>query len=261
MTAFLRILRAEVRDVLRSRWLPGYALLFLLLTDLLFRFGASGDRVLLSLLNAVLLLVPLVSIVVGTMHVYQSREFIELLLAQPVGRRSLFAALWLGLTVPMALAFVAGVGLPFLWQGAGGAGGTLVTLLLAGAALTGVFTAIAYLLAVSFQDRAAGLGAAILVWLFLAVLYDGLILIGTALLANYPLEKPVLTAVVLNPIDLARVLLLLKIDIAALMGYTGAVFERFFGSGRGLLVSAGALGLWIAVPAWLAMRRFVRRDL
>ena len=70
-----------------------------------------------------------------------------------------------------------------------------------------------------------------------------------------------LTAVVLNPIDLARVLLLLKIDIAALMGYTGAVFERFFGSGRGLLVSAGALGLWIAVPAWLAMRRFVRRDL
>lgn len=117
MTAFLRILRAEVRDVLRSRWLPGYALLFLLLTDLLFRFGASGDRVLLSLLNAVLLLVPLVSIVVGTMHVYQSREFIELLLAQPVGRRSLFAALWLGLTVPMALAFVAGVGLPFLWQG------------------------------------------------------------------------------------------------------------------------------------------------
>jgi Cu-processing system permease protein len=259
--AFLRILRAEVRDVLRSRWLPGYALVFLLLTDLLFRFGGGGDRVLLSLLNAVLLLVPLVSIVVGTMHFYQSREFVELLLAQPVGRRSLFAALWVGLTVPMALAFVAGVGLPFLWHGAGDAAGTLLTMLLAGAALTGVFTALAYLLAVSFQDRAAGLGAAILVWLFLAVIYDGLILIGTALLAHYPLEKPVLAAVVLNPIGLARVLLLLKIDIAALMGYTGAVFAHFFGSGRGMLVSSAALALWVGVPAGLAMRRFVRRDL
>lgn len=261
MTAFLRILRAELRDVLRSRWLPGYALLFLVLTDVLFRFGGSGDRVLLSLLNAVLLLVPLVSIIVGTMHLYQSREFIELLLAQPVGRRSLFAALWVGLTLPMALAFVAGVGLPFLWHGVGDAGGTLLTMLLAGAALTAVFTALAYLLAVSFQDRAAGLGAAILVWLFLAVIYDGLLLVGTAMLANYPVERPVLVAVVLNPIDLARVILLLKIDIAALMGYTGAVFERFFGSGRGLLVSSGALLVWVALPAWLAMRRFVARDL
>jgi len=260
MTAFPRLLRAELRDVLRTRWLPGYALLFLVLTDLLFRFGGDGERVLLSLLNVVLLLVPLVSIVVGTMHLYQSREFIELLLAQPVGRRALFGALWAGLTLPMALAFVAGVGLPFLWHGVGGAGDTLVTLLLAGAALTAIFTALAYLLAVSFTDRAAGLGAAILTWLFLAVLWDGLILIATSAFAAYPLEKPILGAVVLNPIDLARVLLLLKIDIAALMGYTGAVFERFFGSGRGLLISTVALSAWVAVPAWLAMRRFVRRD-
>lgn len=261
MTAFWRILRAELRDVLRSRWLPGYAVLFLVLTDLLFRFGGSGDRVLLSLLNVVLLLVPLVSIVVGTMHLYQSREFVELLLSQPVGRRALFAALWLGLTVPMALAFVAGVGLPFLWHGTGGAGATLATLLVAGAALTAVFTALAYLLAVTFQDRAAGLGAAILAWLLLAVVYDGLILVGTALLADHPIEGPVLAAVVLNPIDLARVLLLLKIDLAALMGYTGAVFERFFGSGRGLVVSSVALALWIGVPAWVGMRRFVEKDL
>ncbi len=261
MTAFPRILRAELRDVLRSRWLPGYALLFLVLTDLLFRFGGSGDRVLLSLLNVVLLLVPLVSIVIGTMHLYQAREFVELLLAQPVGRRALFGALWTGLTVPMAVAFVAGVGLPFLWHGTGGAGTTLATLLVAGAALTAIFTALAFLLAVTFTDRAAGLGAAILAWLLLAVVYDGLILVGTAWFADYPLEVPVLVAVVLNPIDLARVTLMLQIDIAALMGYTGAVFERFFGSGQGLLVSAGALAAWVVVPAWLGMRRFVRKDL
>lgn len=261
MTAFPRILRAELRDVLRSRWLPGYALLFLVLTDLLFRFGGSGDRVLLSLLNVVLLLVPLVCIVVATMHFYQSREFVELLLAQPVGRRALFGALWAGLTGPMALAFVAGVGLPFLWHGTGDAGVTLLILLLAGTGLTAVFTALAYLLAVSFSDRAAGLGAAILLWLFLAVLWDGLILVGTAVWSDYPLERPVLAAVLLNPIDLARVLLLLRIDIAALMGYTGAVFERFFGSGRGMLVSAAALLAWVAGPAWLGMRRFVRKDL
>lgn len=261
MTAFLRILRAELRDVRRSRWLPGYALVFLALTDLLFRFGGTGDRVLLSLLNVVLLLVPLVSIVVATMQFHQSREFVELLLAQPIGRVPLFGALWIGLTLPMALAFAAGVGLPFLWHGIGEAGATLATLLAAGAALTAVFTALAFLVAVSFQDRAAGLGASLLIWLFLAVIYDGVILIGTALLSDYPLEWPVLAAIVLNPIDLARVLLLLRIDIAALMGYTGAVFERFFGSAMGMTASASALLLWIAIPFLLALRRFVRKDL
>jgi Cu-processing system permease protein len=261
MTSFLRIVRAELRDVRRSRWLPGYALVFLLLTDLLFRFGGGGERVLLSLLNVVLLLVPLVAIVVGTMHVHQSREFVELLLAQPVGRTPLFAALWAGLTLPMVAAFVVGVGAPFLWHGVGQAGATLATLLRAGAALTSTFTALAFLVAVTFEDRAAGLGAALLIWLLLAVVYDGIILIGTALLVDYPLEGPVLAAIVANPIDLARVLLLLRIDIAALMGYTGAVFERFFGGAMGTTVSAAALLLWVAIPLALAVRRFAGKDL
>lgn len=261
MTIFLRLLRATLRDALRSRWLPGYALLFLVLTDLLFRFGGGGERVLLSLLNVVLLLVPLVGIVVGTMHLYQAREFIELMLAQPVGRRPLLAALWAGLTLPLAAAFVVGTGLPFLWHGAGAAGGTLALLLVAGALLTAVFTALAFLLAVSLQDRAAGLGAAILVWLLLAVVWDGVILAGTAAFAAWPLERPILVAVVLNPIDLARILLLLRVDIAALMGYTGAVFERFFGGGTGMAVAAVALLAWVALPAGWAMRRFVARDL
>lgn len=256
-----RLLRAQLRDVLRSRWLPGYGLMFLLLTDLLFRFGGTGDRVLLSLLNVVLLLVPLICVVVGTFHLYQAREFIELLLAQPVSRLALFSALYLGLTLAMTAAFLVGTAAPFLWHGVGDSGAVLATLLAAGTALTWVFSALAFLIAVSFQDRAAGLGAAILVWLLLAIIYDGLIMIGSVVLADYPLERGVLAAVILNPIDLARVTLLLKIDIAALMGYTGAVFEKFFGSNRGLLVSGAALIIWIIAPFWLAARRFAAKDL
>lgn len=33
----------------------------------------------------------------------------------------------------------------------------------------------------------------------------------------------------LNPIDLGRILVLLKMDVAALLGYTGAVFRQFLG--------------------------------
>jgi Cu-processing system permease protein len=64
---------------------------------------------------------------------------------------------------------------------------------------------------------------------------------------------------VLNPIDLARVGILLQLDSAALLGYTGALFTHVF-AGAGTLLAAGALGAWIAGPLGLAARAFRRRD-
>jgi Cu-processing system permease protein len=257
-----RILRYELHNVLRSRTVLVYAALLFLLTDALFRFGGSGARVVLSLLNVVLILVPLVSAVFGTMYVYGAREFTELLLAQPVGRRSLFTGLYLGLSLPLAGAFLAGVGLPFILHAKPEAAlwGPLLMLLTAGLLLTFVFTAVAVLLATHFDDRAKGLGGAILVWLACAIIYDGLILLIVALFSDYPLEGPVLALTLMNPVDLGRVLLLLQFDTAALMGYTGAVFERFFGSAGGRWAVLAALVIQAAVPLALALRVFRRKD-
>ena len=168
-----KVLRYELRDLRRSRWILGYALLLLLLTDALLRFGGGGPRAVLSLLNVVLVFVPLVSIVFGAMYLYGARDFIELLLAQPVGRSALFAGLYGGLAAPLAAAFVLGVGLPFLWGGGDGSlAGPLAMLLGAGVLLTLVFTALAFLVSLLFEDRAKGLGAALLVWLAATALYD-----------------------------------------------------------------------------------------
>jgi Cu-processing system permease protein len=61
---------------------------------LLLRFG-SGEKALLSLVNVVLFVTPLVTLVFATVYQYNAREFIELLLAQPVKRRQLFGGLFL----------------------------------------------------------------------------------------------------------------------------------------------------------------------
>lgn len=261
MTA-AKVLRYELQDLRRSRWLVGYTLMLLVLTDALLRFGGGGPRAVLSLMNVVLVFVPLVSIVFGTMYLYGARDFIELLLAQPVGRGSLFAGLYAGLAAPLALGFLLGVGLPFLWggQGDGSLAGPLAMLLAAGVLLTLVFTALAFLASLLFEDRAKGLGAAILVWLAATVLYDAVIVLVATAFSDYPLELPLICLILLNPVDLARVLLLLQFDIAALMGYTGAVFERFFGTLLGVGVATGALALWCAGPLLLARRRFRGKD-
>jgi Cu-processing system permease protein len=261
MTA-AKILRYELNDLRRSRWVIGYLLLLLALTDALLRFGGGGPRAVMSLMNVVLIFVPLVSVVLGALYLYGAREFIELLLAQPIGRRELFVGLYAGLGLPLAAAFAAGVGLPFLWHG-GGERELLVPLLMlitCGVLLTLAFTALAFLLSLVFEDRAKGLGAAVLLWLGSAALYDAFLVFVTTAFSDYALERPLIGLTLLNPVDLARVLLLLKLDTAALMGYTGAVFERFFGSAVGVGIAGGALLLWTVAPLALALMKFRAKD-
>jgi len=261
MNTLLKVLKYQSRDAARSRWLIAYAAFFMLVSEVLLRFSADPMKVQLSLVSVVLFLVPLVSIVFGTVYLYNAREFIELLLAQPVNRRQLYGGLYLGLTLPLVLAFVIGLGTPFLLHGSDGSAiGTLAWLLTSGVVLTCVFTGIASLIALRCEDRLRGLGAAIGAWMLLTVVYDGFVLFVLAAFSSYPLEHAALGLMLANPIDIARVSLLLRFDGAAMMGYTGAVFLDFFGKEYGMAVTAAALSLWVTMPLLFGMRAFARRD-
>ncbi len=263
MRTFLRILACQLKEARRSRPILGYAVVLFLLTDALFRFGGGGERVVLSLINVVLLLVPLVGVVFGTMYFHQSRGFALFLLAQPVGRRPLLAALYLGLAIPLTLALLAGLGLPFLWHAAPEPQlwRPLGALFAVGVLLTLAATALALVISVRVDDRARGLATALLLWFVGAVFFDGVLLLITLTFDRWPLERPLLALTLLNPFDLGRVLLLLQMDRAALLGYTGALFARFFGSAIGAVVAGTALLAWTAGPLAAAFRLFQHRDL
>jgi Cu-processing system permease protein len=110
------------------------------------------------------------------------------------------------------------------------------------------FSAFAFNIALSNENKIKGFGYAILLWLFLAVIYDGIFLLSLVIFEDYPLDKLSLFGTMLNPIDLSRTLILLKLDISALLGYTGAIFKRFFGTNFGLIISFIMLTVWIILP-------------
>ena len=256
-----RIVSYQLREVGRSRWLFAYAAFFLVVADALLRFGGA-DKALLSLVSVTLFIVPLVSLVFGTVFLDDAREFTELLLAQPVTRRQLYAGLYLGLTLPLAAAFIVGVSVPFALHRIGDPrlGISLAVLVAAGVALTFVFTALAFVVAAFVDDRLRRMGTAIALWLVAAVLYDGLVLVLAMLFADYPIERMMLGLTLGNPVDLARVILLLQFDVSALMGYTGAVFQQFFGGAVGIAIASTALALWVTLPVALGLRAFRKRD-
>lgn len=256
------VLRHEARAVLKNRGVLAFGGGILLLTECLLRLTGSGPRALYSLLGLVLLVVPLVTMLFGVITWHTSREFNELLLAQPVRRTALFSGLYLGLVLPLAIAFALGLLLPFALHRALGPETLplLVATLAGGVTLTFVFGGLALLIGVAIEDRLRSMGAAIAVWMLLTIGYDGLMLTVATTFADYPLEKPMLALTLANPVDLARTMIVLQSDAAALMGYTGALMHRFLGSLLGSLAASAGLLLWILVPAWAGRRAFERRD-
>ncbi len=257
-----KILKYSFYDLIRSRWTYIYCGFYLLFTLSLLWLSNDLSKVVISLMNVVLLLCPLIATMFGVMYYYNSREFTELLLAQPVKRTSIFLGQYLGVASSLSASWVIGVGVPFALYGVFGSeqAGNFAMLLFTGVVLSFVFSAIAFFIALKNENRIKGFGLAILAWLFFAVIYDGLLLLSLSLLTEYPLEKFSLIASLLNPIDLSRILILLKLDVSALMGFTGAVFRKFLGTGFGMAIAFGMLMLWVAVPVWGIKRVAGRKD-
>jgi Cu-processing system permease protein len=248
--------------LMRSRWTIIYAAFYVLFTVSLLWLSTDLSKVIISLVNVILILVPLIATMFSIMYYYNSREFVELLLAQPIKRSDIFLGQYLGIASSLSLSLLIGVGLPFLFYGIFYSAEifNFFTLLIVGVFLSFIFSAIAFFIALKNENRIKGFGLAILVWLFFAIIYDGIFLLLLVYFNDYPLENFAVGTSMLNPIDLSRILILLKLDISALMGYTGAVFQKFLGSGSGIIVAVGVLLLWVGVPTLLIKRIAGKKD-
>lgn len=218
----------------------------------------NSSKGLLTALNVILFTVPLVSILFSTIYVYNSSEFIEMLLSQPVKRKKIWIGLFSGLSLSLILAFLIGSGIPLLIYSPDKVG---IMMIVMGSLISVVFTSLACLSSILTRDKAKGIGIAIMLWLYFALLFDGIVLFLLFQLSEYPIENAMVAVTTLNPIDLARIQILLQLDVSAMMGYSGAVFKKVLGTSTGLIISFVLLCLWFIVPFWISLKKFIKRDL
>jgi Cu-processing system permease protein len=269
----IRIVAAEeYRRALETRWLFAFTALFALLVLGLSYFGLAQSRevgfqgfsrVTLSLMNLVLFLVPLTGLVVGVGSVAGGGDALPLLLAQPVSRGEVLIGKYLGLCAALAVAQALGFG-----------GGGVVVAFQAGSEQIAGFaalTALSFLLgclslsaalciASLFPDRLRALSMALFLWLLMVVLYDVAVLGATAILRGLPLQAVLIPALLVNPVDLVRILITIAVGSGALFGPTSAVLVQFFGGTGGALLALGVLAVETVVPLIVALRIFRRRD-
>ena len=274
--AFRAFARQEFVLAARSRWTQIFALVFGALS---FAVAASGyvlsgghgvqdfARTAVSLVQLVILLVPLTSLLVGVMALAPERGAAELVFAQPVARTTILLGKLFGLFLALAAAQAIGfgaAGLAVSWE-AGDEGVGRFLLLVAGSlALTAVSLAVAAFIAADLQgrSRARALAIALAVWFAAVVLFDVAALGAASLLRSGSASRLLIVSVLVNPVDAVRTGVLLGIEGVTAFGAASLAFLRFT---RGPVGAAAAIAvsvaLWVAVPAWLASRRLERADI
>lgn len=253
-----RIIKIILTDILKNKIVLAYTLILAILSWSSFMIEDNSSKGILTILNVILFTVPLVSILFGTIYLYNSSEFIELLLSQPIKRIKIWMSLFLGLSTSMVVAFFVGAGIPLLIYSTNTIGFMMI---LIGCIISVVFIALAFLSSILTRDKAKGIGIAIMTWLFFALLFDGIVLFLLFQLSEYPIEKAMVVVTTFSPIDLARIQILLHLEVSAMMGYTGAIFKDFFGTAIGLLVSFILLILWAIIPFAISLMKFKNKDL
>ena len=267
--------RQELVLALRSRWTQIFAVVFGLLSFAVAGAGyvLSGGhgvqdfaRTAVSLVQLVLLLVPLTALVIGVLALAPERGAAELVFSQPVARHTILLGRLLGLFQALAAAQAVGFGaagvVVYAQSGSDGLSGFLM-LVAASLVTTAVFLGLAALLSAGAvgRKRTRALALALVVWFVAVVLFDLAALGLASLLPSGTASRVLMIAAIVNPIGAVRTGTLLAIEGTGAFGAASLALFRFTRgtTGAGLVLGLSLL-VWLVAPTFFAIRRLRRAD-
>ncbi len=265
------ISQKELRDASRNRWFLLYTIAFVGLSLALSWLGLSGlgtfglagfGRTGASLINLVLLIVPLMGLTVGALSLAGERERGSLLylLSQPVTVLEVLLGKFLGGALAMLGALVAGFGLSGLviaWRGGTSDIGAYIGLVVFAFLLALACLSLGFLISVVADRVATAIGAALFLWLFL-VFFGDLGLMGTAIVLKLKADT-LLALALLNPLQIYKIAAIWNIrDSLEVLGPAGMYALRTF-SDYFLALLVSMLLAWIAVPLVITSVLFKKR--
>ncbi len=269
------IARQELVLATRSRWTQIFAVVFAVLALAVAASGyiISGGRGVqdfartsASLLQLVILIVPLASLVIGVLSIGAERGYAEVLFSQPISRAVILIGQVIGVTAALIGAEAIGFGAAgvVIFSYAGSEGIESYYLLVASAlALTAIFAGLASFIGAGAigRKRTRALATALVVWFAMVILFDVAVLGVASFLPSGRASRLIIVSVLLNPIDAIRTGALLATEGTAAFGSASLAFFRFtHGSGGATAALLVSVAFWIAAPLVAGMLRLRRTE-
>lgn len=261
----------ELRDARRNRWFLLYTLAFAALSMTLAWVGLAGagnyglagfGRTSASLINLILLIVPLMGLTLGALALAGEREQGTLLylLAQPINQAELLLGKFAGLALALVTALGLGFALTALLIAVNGGGanvGIYLGLLTLSCLLAIASLSIGFLISALVPRGATAVGLALFLWLVL-VFFGDLGVLGTALVLRLDVDQ-LFAMALLNPLQIFKIATVYTLrDNLEVLGPAGVYALRTYGSGL-LALLIGLLVAWVLIPFSAAAFFFKRR--
>jgi Cu-processing system permease protein len=270
-TNVMILAQKEWHDAYRNRWFVLYTAAFAILalslswlalagigTYGLAGFGRTGA----SLINLVLLIVPLMGLTLGALSLAGERERGTLLylLAQPVTRLETLMGKYLGLALALCISLSLGFGLSgvfIAWQGGLGQTGAYLSMVALAFLLALVSLSLGMLVSSVSSKGSTAVGLALFLWLLL-VFFGDLGLMGTALVMKVRVGE-LLTLAFINPLQVFKMAAILAIRGSLdVLGPAGLYALRTYGA-RLMPLLLVILLAWSIIPLTLTYVVFRHR--
>ncbi len=265
------IVKKEIKDSFQNRWFIIFTVACSILAFLLSYVGTrslgysdiSGfGRTTASLVNLVLMLIPLMGLMLGCITISGERErgTLHYLLSHPISKREIFAGKYAGLLSSLIFTITIGFALGgmaiFFKSGSSDIGkyllDLLITLILASSVLS-----IGMLISVFTKKISKSIGIAIFAWFFLIILSD-LGIIGSVILFNLGIESTFFITL-LNPTEVYKILSVLVLSTRfEILGPVGIYAFDTLGRYGSLVVLSFILIMWSLIPLVISYQYFCR---
>ncbi len=262
-SSLLILLKFEILENIRNGWIYLYFFVSFAGAAAIMQLSADEPiKATASLLSLSLLMIPLFSLLFSGLAFSESMPFLETVIVRQVSRRDIYISKFFGLGLGMGVAYLTAFMLAALISFRHAQFlSAFILMLIQGFLMHFIFCALAMAIAGLVRRREVLIALLLIVWFYFYIIYDLIIMTVGVLFGDYPIEGAVLGLFFLNPLDLMRMIILLNIDLSSLLGFGAALFQNVFGGVTGTLTAIAVLVAWIAMPFFLGLRLFLRRDL
>ena len=259
----------EAKESVKNKWFVLYTISFSALAVLILAIapekgalteGAGYGRTAASLINLVLLFVPLVSLITGSGAISGEREngTLQYLLSHPVTKAEVFAGKFVGIFIPICLSISLGIGLAgdgAAHRGGGGDASSFLLTALLSALLAASLLSVGLLVSVYSRKASRATGIAVFLWLVFIILGD-LGVMGTAAAMELGIRQ-VFVLALLNPAEVFKIASVLALSPRyEILGPVGVYAVRTFGREGMVLLLMSIMALWTIAPFGLALASF-----
>lgn len=257
--------RYEIKQAFRSKWLLVLGLLYFSLS-LLSLFLTESNRVegfdgftrqMASLLNISLFILPLFTLMIGSLLLAGEKEDGQYTLYKtyPVTASQYVLGKWLGLVTAFLLLLTAAYGVSVMVVAWTSTVRWSVVFFYYGMNVILVLTtlSIAFFIGFHVKNRLHALGVSLLIWAFLVLFYELLIIMISFLVPATQVQNVLTLSVFFNPIEVARVSAILWIEGGTFFGPTMYDFTKWAVSPTGIIFFIISVLAWLLIPLLLSI--------